>query len=87
MLAIKKGMNGDMQGGMLMEKEAQMAVAMGAADLCKVLRQVWQDHVLLLPDQIFEHAYLHQPPKSICCKFLLKDTHLKPMHQLWAVAA
>ena len=41
---------------------------MCVADLCQVLSQVWQDHVLLLPDQIFKHAYLHQPPTSPWCK-------------------
>ena len=64
-----------------------MAVALGVADLCKVLSQVRQDHVLLLPDQIFEHAYLHAPPTSFCTQLLLKDMQLKPIHQLWAVAA
>ncbi len=62
---------------MLVGRETQMAVALGVADLCKVLRQVWQYHVLLLPDQIFEHAYLHAAPTSPCSTVVLKDMHLK----------
>ncbi len=64
-----------MDGNRLMGIEAQMAMAMGVADLCKVLRQVWQDHVLLLPDQIFKHAYLHQ--HHIAAK---NDTHALEIH-------
>lgn len=73
--------------GMLVANDTQVAVAKGTAHLCKVLSQVWQDHVLLLPDQILEHAYLHAASTNFCTKFRLKDTHLKPMHQLGAVPA
>jgi hypothetical protein len=83
----KISMVGNMQGRMLMGRETQMAMGMAVADLCKVLSQVWQNHVLLLPDQFFEHTYLHQAPTSPCCKLLLKDTQLKSMHQLCAVTA